>query len=73
MEQVCVSNRASLRSRQHYLFLSSAVPLESLQECSSWVSEQTATVSVQEYELNSHTEILKNEDLIQEILTITTS
>jgi len=48
------------------------VPLRSLKECSTWESQQTQPVTVQEFDMRDHTSIIEDEDVVNYILNIVT-
>jgi len=49
------------------------VPLYSLQECNRWTSQQSQPVNVKEFNLVGHSDILKNDDFLQYLLSIVTN
>jgi len=48
------------------------VPLDSLEECKDWAAEQTQPVTVKQYNLIGHGDIIKNADVIAQVLSIVT-
>lgn len=46
------------------------VPMESLRECTSWMTEQTQLVTIKELDVVGHTDILSDQDLFDYIIGI---